>query len=54
MFQKLFKGATKGDNVGLLLGSGYSKDELFKHRGEKLVIQDISSLRNQKLNQIGI
>lgn len=52
-FRKAFNTrANVGDNIGLLID--YSKDEMTKLRGENLVIENISYLRDYKLTELGI
>ena len=53
-FKKSFSGAKEGDNVGLLIGAKYSKDEMRKFRGESFIIEDAGYLRECKLKQLGI
>ncbi len=54
MFTKAFTTAQSGDNVGILLGYQTTKEEMSAYRKTKLIIVDISEIREEKLREIGI
>lgn len=59
MYRKFFQKVKKGDNVGIFLEKGsitkeQAREFMYCRTGKDLDVFDISEIRNEKLNQIGI
>ena len=52
MFRKLMDKVIPGDNVGILIGTQMSKDEVLKYRRTLLPITNIEDMRAQKLDYL--
>lgn len=52
MFRKLMDKVIPGDNVGILIGTQMSKDEVLKYRKTLLPITNIEDMRAQKLDYL--